>query len=255
MQNNLSRQLIIWALLLSLLTTFGVGYLWLNNLLPSDLSLGVIVIAYSPSLAAIFAALFTRSSRELFGQLLRWQAPWYAYLVALGLPAIAVGGAAVTSQLIGPAAIVDLAGIGIGVGAIIAGSLGEELGWRGFLQPRLSRRFTLLWASLLVGVAWATWHCWTVFAPQGLSGDWLLDAILTYLRLVPTALIYGWLYHISKRSLPLVMIAHAAHNVAINALIIPATANGFSLSLAGFYLMAAIILICVRRKDFFILTT
>ena len=208
----------------------------------------------SPSLAAIAAATCTRSAAELFGQFLRWKAPWYAYLVALGVPAVTVGGAAVTAQVVGPATTIDLVGIRIGMGAIIAGSFGEEIGWRGFVQPRLNRRLNLFWASLLVGVAWATWHCWTVFAPHGLSGDWLFDVALTYLRLVPTALIYGWLYYISNRSLPLVMVAHAAHNIAVNALIIPAAAASFNATLAGLYLVLAVIVVYVRRNDFFAMT-
>jgi len=35
---------------------------------------------------------------------------------------------------------------------------GEELGWRGFLLPRLASKFGYAWAGILVGVVWATWH-------------------------------------------------------------------------------------------------
>ena len=36
--------------------------------------------------------------------------------------------------------------------------LGEELGWRGFLLPRLAARQGPLRASLVVGLLWGLWH-------------------------------------------------------------------------------------------------
>ena len=46
-------------------------------------------------------------------------------------------------------------------------SLGEELGWRGFLFPRLQQRFGFHGACLISGLIWAVWHypeiLWTDF--------------------------------------------------------------------------------------------
>ena len=42
--------------------------------------------------------------------------------------------------------------------SVITGAAGEELGWRGFLLPRLQKRFNALISSLIVGVVWALWH-------------------------------------------------------------------------------------------------
>lgn len=250
-RQSIAKQLLIWGLLLFGLTSLGIGYLWVNNLTPDDLSLGVILVAYSPSLAALVAAAMTRSSSDLMGQLLSWRASPWVYLIAAGFAVAATGGAFTLSQVFGPPTTFDLAGIGLGIGAIIAGSIGEELGWRGYIQPRLMRKFNLFWASIIVGLLWSTWHCWTILAPHGLSGDWLLDAVLTYARLVPTALLYGWLYHVSKRSLPVVMVSHAAHNIAINALIIPTAAHGFAITLAIGYCLLALLLVLLRPGDFF----
>jgi hypothetical protein len=41
---------------------------------------------------------------------------------------------------------------------ILGGPLEEEFGWRGYLLPRLSARMGNLWATLCVGVIWASWH-------------------------------------------------------------------------------------------------
>lgn len=42
--------------------------------------------------------------------------------------------------------------------SVLSGPLGEELGWRGYLQPRLLRQFTPLTTSLIIGVIWGVWH-------------------------------------------------------------------------------------------------
>jgi uncharacterized protein len=42
--------------------------------------------------------------------------------------------------------------------SIVSGPLGEEAGWRGFLQPRLSKSVGPLPAALLTGLVWALWH-------------------------------------------------------------------------------------------------
>ncbi len=247
----LARQLCTWGLLLSAITSLGIAYLWINDLTPDDLSLGVILIAYAPSLAAFIAAIVTQSSNDLLIQLLRWRASPWLYLIAIGTAIVAVGGAYGASQLFGSGVSFDPAGIGLGIGAIIAGSIGEELGWRGFVQPRLMRRVNLFWASIAVGLLWATWHCWTVLAPHSMSNGWLLDAFLTYARLIPTALLYGWLYHVSKHSLVIVMVAHAAHNIAINALLIPTSEHSFTIAVTIGYVLIGTLLVILRPQDFF----
>lgn len=37
-------------------------------------------------------------------------------------------------------------------------SLGEEYGWRGFLQPKLIEKYSLLKGLLLTGIIWGLWH-------------------------------------------------------------------------------------------------
>jgi membrane protease YdiL (CAAX protease family) len=41
---------------------------------------------------------------------------------------------------------------------LLFGAVGEELGWRGYLQPLVQTRWRPLAASLLVGIVWALWH-------------------------------------------------------------------------------------------------
>ena len=41
---------------------------------------------------------------------------------------------------------------------IIIGPLSEELGWRGYAQTRLQKRWNPMIASIVVGIVWALWH-------------------------------------------------------------------------------------------------
>jgi hypothetical protein len=41
---------------------------------------------------------------------------------------------------------------------ILGGPFEEEFGWRGYLLPRLSARVGNMWATLFVGMIWASWH-------------------------------------------------------------------------------------------------
>ena len=48
---------------------------------------------------------------------------------------------------------------------IFTGAMGEELGWRGFLLPRLERRLTPRIAALVMAISWALWHLPAFFFP------------------------------------------------------------------------------------------
>ena len=46
----------------------------------------------------------------------------------------------------------------IGVIQNCATTLGEEIGWRGFLVPELAKRFSFTGTAVLSGAIWALWH-------------------------------------------------------------------------------------------------
>lgn len=162
--------------------------------------------------------------RTLLSQFRRWRAGIGWYLIAalgpLAVVFIGVGiltmrsGQPITHWLVPPA----LATVGSLIGPIIAGSLGEELGWRGFAQPRLQIRLDALPTAVLVGLAWSLWHVWPLLTPSWLRAATAADVLETFARLVSTAVIYAWLYNSSNRCLWVVMVAHAGHNVAVDLL-------------------------------------
>lgn len=86
---------------------------------------------------------------------------------------------------------------------------GEEMGWRGYVLPRLQAKYNALIASLIVGVIWAVWHLPKFFG-TGLNGEgsfaWFTVAHLAL------AVLYTWLYNNTRGSLLLVTLFHASGN-------------------------------------------
>jgi uncharacterized protein len=52
---------------------------------------------------------------------------------------------------------------------MLGGPLEEEFGWRGYLLPRLAGRMGNGWATVVVGVIWASWHL-PLFLYRGWNG-------------------------------------------------------------------------------------
>jgi len=78
--------------------------------------------------------------------------------------------------------------------SLIRGPLGEELGWRGYLQIELNKRFSLLKSSLIVGAIWGVWHLplWFVSGFQGVN--LLLYIVFFMIGLVSFSVIIGYIY-------------------------------------------------------------
>ena len=87
---------------------------------------------------------------------------------------------------------------------------GEEIGWRGYALPRLSDRFGLAPASIILGIIWATWHLPLFFV---LGSDTYGQSFPLYLlQVIPVSVAMAWLYWRTEGSLLLVMLIHAAIN-------------------------------------------
>lgn len=240
-----------WILLLFVLTFVGalplMGGLNIGHASARAASLvfaGIVLTAYAPTLAALLVAAYTGGGRALLRQAAKWRVGMLWYLLALVGPIILIlladliyvvlGGAPPKPWLVVPSGFAFL-------GPLLAGSLGEELGWRGFAQPRLQNRYSAIWASILIGIVWSTWHLWPVVTPEGFSHLTAGDVVQTYIRLISTSIVYAWAYNSTNGSLFLVMVAHAGHNLAINLIPIPTEGRDtVSLLIALLYMAAAI---------------
>ncbi|MCG8385625.1 MAG: CPBP family intramembrane metalloprotease [Cytophagales bacterium] len=60
------------------------------------------------------------------------------------------------------------------------GPLGEELGWRGYLQPSLNKWNNDLLSSVVIGPIWAAWHFPIFFFPEFRNGIGLVEMCIFY---------------------------------------------------------------------------
>jgi membrane protease YdiL (CAAX protease family) len=167
----------------------------------------------SVSIAALVVVALTEGRRgvaALLRQLARWRVGWRWWAVAVGLPvASTVIAVSLNVRLGAPAPTADqLAGwpsafLLLPVYFLLFGAA-EELGWRGYVLPRLQRRHGALLATVLLAAISALWH-----APLFLTGSipWSdLAFILT------GYIVLTWLYNSTGGSVLLVMVSHATLN-------------------------------------------
>jgi membrane protease YdiL (CAAX protease family) len=87
--------------------------------------------------------------------------------------------------------------------------LGEEIGWRGFALPRLTKHMSALSAALLTGVIWIVWHA-PVFLVPPLERA-IFPPGLSYLAFacmaLPVSVLISWVY-LNGRSLLLPVFFH-----------------------------------------------
>jgi membrane protease YdiL (CAAX protease family) len=90
------------------------------------------------------------------------------------------------------------------------GQAGEEVGWRGYLLPRLTERTGLITASLIVGAIWAVWHLPLFFAPGTDTNGQSFP--LYALQIMAYSVALAWIYWRTGGSLLLTMFMHSAFN-------------------------------------------
>lgn len=57
------------------------------------------------------------------------------------------------------------------------GAVGEEIGWRGFVQPRLEQRWSVVGSAVVVGVLWGLWHPQTIGESPGIAVAFLVSTV------------------------------------------------------------------------------
>jgi membrane protease YdiL (CAAX protease family) len=90
-------------------------------------------------------------------RLWRMSLSWWLLLL-IGMPAVFYAGAAITGNLADPFPFAPWYAVLPALLAMLFIGPIEELGWRGVALPLLQRRFSPLWAGLLLGLVVAFWH-------------------------------------------------------------------------------------------------
>ncbi|POH63018.1 hypothetical protein C3B61_15205 [Cryobacterium zongtaii] len=184
---------------------------------------GGLVLAISPLLVtALMMFVVTRDGYRAEGWRrlgitrlgLRW---WPVALAATAGVSVTAAGMTVVlgfSQIAAPtaAALQDLLSLCI-TGTVLA--FAEEVGWRGYLQPRVVPWLGEKFAYLGIGVVWVIWHLmYILFTPfYHADGDRWIVLTLFSATVIAFSFLFGQLRTLSGSVWPVVL-AHVAHNVA-----------------------------------------
>jgi membrane protease YdiL (CAAX protease family) len=227
MSNLIKKYPAISQFVLALLIGGGMIAPMVAGVVPSD-SMFLIIAAYSASLAGIILTAIVSGKaglRQMFRRLLFWRAGigWWAFaLIAFAL--LYLGGLVLAALFSGSTLSVNLAQplymffpLFI-MKFFLDSGLGEELGWRGFLLPRLQARYSALVSSIIVGIVWGLWHL-PLFMLEGMSPTYemgqawgVVPALLGYtvVVVIPYSILFTWMYNNTKGSLLLAFVFHAS---------------------------------------------
>ncbi len=149
--------------------------------------MAVLAMLAGPPVAGILMTLLisgTKGLRELLSRLLRWRVGGRCYAFALLTAPIVQGGVLLALSLFSPdflPAIVTkdekIALVASGIAVGLVGGLVEELGWTGFVIPRLRIRNGVLATGLVVGALWGVWHLLQMFWVGSTSADDISPAL------------------------------------------------------------------------------
>lgn len=155
-----------------------------------------LLLAYSmlaPAMAVLFARAVTKEGFSLTGRdsmmlgISFRQRRWVFYLVAIitpwflrelegGLEILLFQGAFALKSVDQDvrSILVFLPVLGMTQGVIgSVGGLGEELGWRGYMMPKLEKLFGIRAAVLIGGVIWGVWHYVAIYNGHNFGVDYV----------------------------------------------------------------------------------
>jgi uncharacterized protein len=232
------------------LVTILSGIIWRvmiasKTLAPGGSSLWVIALMWCPAVAGLTTRLFFQRTLRGVG----WGKPpaWYAwagywipiaYASALYLPLWIAGYADFHSPGVAhvaawfhlttssPAVNVLTYVLVIGTLGMIPNSfaaLGEELGWRGFLVPELSKVTSFGWVGFLSGLIWASWHMPLIIGADyhGNNPTWY-SVVCFAIMVIAMGYVFAWI-RLKSGSVWPAMLLHASHNLFVQAIFDPLT--------------------------------
>ena len=107
----------------------------------------------------------------------------------------------------------------------VSSALGEDIGWRGFLVPELSKTTSFTATSLISGIVWSLWHY-----PILIYGDYNAGTPTWYgltcftVMVISISFVFAWM-RLKSGSLWTGAILHGSHNLYIQGIFTPLTRN------------------------------
>lgn len=214
-----------------------------------------IPFAWGPLIACLLVINFSGDNvKKWIKQISRWRVHFSWYLMALLIPFIDLFVLLILALFGTPISLAEHSTLEYPkrffTTLLIAGSI-EEFGWRGFLQPRLQKRFSALLSAIIVGLLWAVWHFPVVYFG---GASYNPDDFFGFLIILPLwSIIMAWLYNSTRGALIIPMLYHAATNTP-NPVRLAETASStagtiYELIVLGFWVLLPITLVLIYGKS------
>jgi membrane protease YdiL (CAAX protease family) len=213
------------ALVFFLLTLALTWVVWIPRAMGTPVGVVGQLWTWIPAVAALACAALLDGRagvRDLGRRLVLWRVRWWWYPIVLVGPLVFSLIAAAIAMLLGePWTAVRPPALTLSIPALVAtflilvitDGLGEELGWRGYLLPRLLSRYRAVTASLILGFGWWLWHLplvWTAGATLEGRPLWLLLA-----DLMANSLVFTYVFLGTRGSVLMAILLHASTNLFV----------------------------------------
>ena len=211
----------------------------LTALLSVSIMFGLLAL-FGPALAAVLVSAADGTSGELRRRITNWRQSPSSYLAAFGIPFAVAGVALVAYVVLGHPApgIGSISAIEILIFGLV---IGEEIGWRGFLMPRLRARFSLPAAGVITGIVWALWHLPIYLVPGQSAAAFIVFAWWV----VPFAVVMGFVAERARYSVVVATVMHGAANIALPILLPNVDHTWTSLVTGTVYMVLAVSLVAI----------
>jgi membrane protease YdiL (CAAX protease family) len=125
---------------------------------------------------------------------------------------------------------------------IIFGAIGEEIGWRSFLQPMLDKKYPIIISSLIVGLIWGFWHI-----NHFINGPIFVFGFL--LSTISYSIIIMFLLKNTEYNIIISSMFHASMNISFKIFLENSYGNARLFLINGIiWLIIAIIIVIFERK-------
>lgn len=197
--------------------------------------------AWAPTISAVILTGLTEGKdgvRKFLKRLLHWRVGLGWYLIVLfGVAIIAclaigvgkfLGIAAPASSLpngLPPNMLPAFLPVIFLINIFAGGPLAEDIGWRGYILPKMREGMTALHASLVIGVIWAIWHLPYFIFPAWRSAVGDIPFFWFALLTTSWSVLFAWVY-VNTESILMPVLFHAAINTTLGTLGVLGQSNG-----------------------------
>jgi uncharacterized protein len=215
----IKKHSIIWFYIFTLIVTVvlgGVAQGFLVKLFSEQYHtiLTLVMVQMAPTLGTLLICLWTKD-RGCFKNM-NWRPAksiksilWL--LLSFIIPAAIVAAAALVMSALGKTYIPNGYSTNLLIitvfGALI-GCIGEEIGWRGFMQPAFNKKYSLFRSGVFTGILWGAWHLGKL-TTYGIIGYLLFILLITELSVM-----MAWIYSKSNGNMICMALFHLGVNIS-----------------------------------------